>query len=153
MKKGISWKALRYMISEIQYGGRITDDHDRRLMITYAKKWFSDSLFSPDFSFYDGYSIPKVKRLDEYFDYIDRLPIIDRPRIFGLHPNADITYSTNRAKSMWEKIVNIQPKESNSSSSTGETRDKIVKNIASDMLSKLPTNFVQHEVNLVERSI
>ena len=25
------------MISEIQYGGRITDDRDRRQMITYAK--------------------------------------------------------------------------------------------------------------------
>jgi hypothetical protein len=38
--KGISWKAVRYMISEIQYGGRITDDRDRRLMITYAKVYF-----------------------------------------------------------------------------------------------------------------
>ncbi len=36
-QKVISWKALRYMISEIQYGGRITDDRDRRLMITYTK--------------------------------------------------------------------------------------------------------------------
>ncbi len=49
---------------------------------------------------------------------------------------------------MLEKIVNIQPKEANANSSTGETRDKIVQNIASDMLSKLPANFIQHEVNL-----
>jgi dynein heavy chain len=47
---------------------------------------------------------------------------------------------------MLEKIVNIQPKEVNSNSSTGETRDKIVQNIANDMLSKLPANFIQHEV-------
>jgi hypothetical protein len=51
---------------------------------------------------------------------------------------------------MLEKIVNIQPKEANSNSSIGETRDKIVHNIASDMLSKLPANFVQYEVCLKE---
>ncbi len=49
---------------------------------------------------------------------------------------------------MLEKIVNIQPKEANSNSSNGETRDKIVQNVASDMLSKLPANFIQHEVRL-----
>jgi len=47
---------------------------------------------------------------------------------------------------MLEKIVNIQPKEASSNSSGGETRDKIVHNIASDMLGKLPANFIQHEV-------
>lgn len=27
------------MISEVHYGGRITDDYDRRLMNTYAYEW------------------------------------------------------------------------------------------------------------------
>ena len=107
-------------------------------------------MLSPDWKFYDGYTIPNVKRLDEYFDHIDKLPAIDPPQIFGLHSNADITYSTNRAKAMLEKIVNIQPKEANSNSSSGETRDKIVQNIAHDMLSKLPTNFIEHEVCVEE---
>lgn len=47
---------------------------------------------------------------------------------------------------MLEKIVNIQPKEASANVSGGETRDKIVHNITKDMLSKLPLNFVQHEV-------
>lgn len=35
-----TWETVRYMISVIQYGGRITDDFDQLLMDTYAQKYF-----------------------------------------------------------------------------------------------------------------
>lgn len=35
-----TWETVRYMISCIQYGGRITDDFDQLLMDTYAEKYF-----------------------------------------------------------------------------------------------------------------
>lgn len=35
-----TWETVRYMISCIQYGGRITDDFDQLLMDTFAEKYF-----------------------------------------------------------------------------------------------------------------
>ena len=42
------------MIGEVQYGGRVTDDYDKRLLNTYAKVWFRENIFSDNFQFYQG---------------------------------------------------------------------------------------------------
>ena len=42
------------MIGEVQYGGRVTDDYDKRLLITYCKVWFGENMFADSFQFYTG---------------------------------------------------------------------------------------------------
>ena len=132
------------MIGEVQYGGRVTDDYDKRLLNTYAKVWYGEGMFSANFQFYTGYKIPICKVLDEYRSYIETLPLVDSPECFGLHPNADITYSTNTANTMLSTIVSIQPKDAGGSG--GETRESVVYRLADDMLEKLPPNYKSHEV-------
>eukprot|EP00879_Flechtneria_rotunda_P016890 GHRR01017680.1.p2 GENE.GHRR01017680.1~~GHRR01017680.1.p2 ORF type:complete len:364 (+),score=128.91 GHRR01017680.1:649-1740(+) len=47
-----TWETVRYMISVIQYGGRITDDFDQLLMDTYAEKYFHQGVLQPNFELY-----------------------------------------------------------------------------------------------------
>ena len=52
--KGVSWNTVRYMIGEIQYGGRVTDFLDAVLLNTYCKAWLGEHMFGEKFQFYDG---------------------------------------------------------------------------------------------------
>ncbi|XP_033641432.1 dynein heavy chain 8, axonemal-like [Asterias rubens] len=143
-KKGVSWNTVRYMLGEVQYGGRVTDDYDKRLLNTFAKVWFGEHMFLESFSFYTGYTIPKCKTLQEYHDFIAKLPLTDTPEVFGLHPNADITYQSNTGTEVLNTILNIQPKDVGGGG--GETRETVVYKMAEDMLSKLPPDYKSHEV-------
>uniref|UniRef100_A0A8C4U7Q9 Dynein axonemal heavy chain 5 n=1 Tax=Falco tinnunculus TaxID=100819 RepID=A0A8C4U7Q9_FALTI len=144
IKRGVNWSCVRYMLGEVQYGGRVTDDLDKALLNTYARVWFGEHMFSEKFCFYKDYVIPKGKTVEDYLQYIEQLPVIDTPEVFGLHPNADITYQTNLANETLSTIVSIQPKDS--SIGGGETREAVVQRLADEMLEKLPPDYNPHEV-------
>lgn len=88
------------MVCEVQYGGRITDDLDRELFITYGEYWLSDNMFNPGFKFcpiqgnmeLNLYCIPQESEHAKILEYLQELPKQDSPLVFGLHPNADLTY-------------------------------------------------------------
>lgn len=49
-------------------------------------------MFQPSFHFYKGYNIPVLRSPQDYLAHINTLPLNDTPEVFGMHPNADITY-------------------------------------------------------------
>jgi len=57
-----------------------------------------------------------------------------------------LRYQSTTAKNCLDEIVNIQPKDS--SAGGGETRESIVRRQADDMLSKLPGDYIPHEVSV-----
>ncbi|GCB62030.1 hypothetical protein scyTo_0004192 [Scyliorhinus torazame] len=144
IKRGVNWNCMRYMLGEVQYGGRVTDDLDKHLLNTFASVWFGEIMFTDKFCFYKDYIIPQGKTIQDVLHYIESLPLVDSPEVFGLHSNADITYQTNMANETLNTIVNIQPKDSGDGE--GETRESIVQRLANEMLEKLPADYIPHEV-------
>jgi len=141
-----SWVTIQYMVAEVQYGGRITDDLDRELFITYAARWLCDEIFRPGFAFNAyaseyNYKIPEGFDIAVYRNAIDTIPPVDSPMIFGLHPNADVTYRLKEASEMLATIIETQPKESGAG--VGKSVDDWVKEQALDYLSKMPPDFVE----------
>ena len=99
-----NWSTVRYMVSQIQYGGKITDDFDMLLMDTYAERFFHAGCLKPSFELYTdersgfSYQVPDGVDIDVFRAYIETLPGQESPEIFGLHPNADLTFRTLQAR-------------------------------------------------------
>lgn len=79
------------MLGEVHYGGRVTDDFDKRLLNTFCTVWFNEGVFAEEFNFYKGYKIVRFKNVSEYLTHIETFAAIDPPQAYGLHSNADIT--------------------------------------------------------------
>ncbi|XP_014480405.1 PREDICTED: dynein heavy chain 8, axonemal [Dinoponera quadriceps] len=143
-KRGISWQTVRYMISEVQYGGRVTDDYDKRLLNTFAKVWFSDALFAEGFVFHKGYPLLTFKQTSDYLKAIDAMSTLDPPQVYGLHSNADITYQSNTTQTVLDIIISVQPKEAGVTGA--ESREVVVARQAKEMLEKVPRVYDMFDV-------
>ncbi|KAB0795300.1 hypothetical protein PPYR_12139 [Photinus pyralis] len=133
------WDALKYLIAGVNYGGHVTDDWDRRLLLTYIDQYFcEDSLSTPYYrlSSLATYFIPRDGSLQSYIDYINVLPNSDRPEAFGQHPNADITSLNSETRLMCETLMSLQIQ---ASSSAAESKEEKVLQMAADVLLKIPS--------------
>jgi len=145
-----SWKAIQYMVTEVQYGGRITDDLDRELMNTYGQQWLTDAVFTPNYIFNTtftefSYAIPDSSEHTKFMEAIAAMPVKDSPIIFGMHPNSDITYRLNESLAMLTTLIDTQPKEA--SSAGGKSREEEVKEkIEKELLPQLPPDFIEAEI-------
>jgi dynein heavy chain len=81
--------------------------------------------------------------IKEYKDYISGFPEIDSPEIFGLHPNADLTFRNNEVSALIRTLGETQPK--GSGGGGGVSREEVVLNKASELLERLPEDFIEDD--------
>merc|ERR1711871_1251975 len=133
----IPFKVLRYLFGEINYGGRVTDDKDRRLLNDVVSDYQCEEILDPDHKMSPSgiYYVPQTETVAGFLEYIEGLPINPAPEVFGLHSNADITCAQNETYAMLETLLSMQPR---SSAAGGKSADEIIADISKDVLGRMP---------------
>ncbi|KAL6424720.1 hypothetical protein ACFW04_009998 [Cataglyphis niger] len=131
----VQFTALKYLTGECNYGGRVTDEWDRRTLNTILMQYYCE-----DYS--------------QFLDYVRELPMTTAPSVFGMHENADIIKDQQETYLMMSSILTTQVQimcisdELTEIKDTGQaktdaekTPDEIVHGVASDVLSRLPPDY------------
>lgn len=137
----IPWDALRYMVAEANYGGRVTDPMDRRCINVILSDYYTPEILDNAYRFSASgkYYVPAEGELSIYQDFIDEnFPTNDLTEVFGLHDNADITSAISDTNTLMETCLSLLPR---ATGGGGKSQDEILQDMAKEMLEKLPHNF------------
>merc|ERR1711871_1212480 len=135
-----------YMLSEISYGGRVTDDKDRRLIASILKVYYTEQVLLDDYRFSSSgiYFAPPMGKRADYSAYVESLPYQDDPEAFGMHENANISFQLQESGYMIDTVMSVQPRDSGGGGG-GKTSDEIVRDMAEDLLLNMPELMSQEE--------
>ncbi|KAK7127569.1 hypothetical protein R3I93_020220 [Phoxinus phoxinus] len=142
----IPYKVLKYTAGEINYGGRVTDNWDRRCILNILEDFYCpavlglEHLYSPSGEYRQ---ISTENNIKGYLTYFRGLPINDSPEIFGLHDNANISFAQNETFALLGTLVKLQPRVA---ASGGKSRDEIIEEIVEGIMEKIPNLINVQEV-------
>ncbi|CAF1059358.1 unnamed protein product, partial [Brachionus calyciflorus] len=140
--ENIQLDALIYLTAECNYGGRVTDIHDRRLIVSLLNVFYCEKLFEhSNYNFFnlDNYYTPNEDSYDMYLEYIRSLPFDTPPEAFGLHSNSELTRTFQETQQLFNGILLTLPREN--SLSNQNSNQNFIQEIIKDILKRLPKEF------------
>ncbi|KAG7196964.1 hypothetical protein KM043_000229 [Ampulex compressa] len=139
----VQFEALKYLTGECNYGGRVTDEWDRRTLTTILARFYTENVLAEDVYHFDHesklYYCPTGREHEAYLEYTRNLPLLAEPSVFGMNENADIVKEEREANRLLGSLLLTQ--ESTRSRSEETSDDAVVEGMASDILDKLPPEY------------
>ncbi|XP_033102995.1 dynein heavy chain 12, axonemal-like isoform X1 [Anneissia japonica] len=138
----VPFDAISYLTGECNYGGRVTDDWDRRCLLTILADFYTHEIVDdPKYKFSPSglYYAPPKGTHEEYVEFINSLPLAQKPEVFGMHDNVDISKSLQETRMLFDSLLLTQGRAGGGGGS--KTTDEVLSEIAKDILSKLPANY------------
>ena len=142
------WDAMRYLISEVTYGGRVTDDWDRRLLNVYALEYFNQQVIteekhrlgnpnSADYVIPDEQP-PKERNHETearyYSKKIQEWGTTEKPDVFGQHINAEISSQIADTNILLDSLQSLEATQSLGGDDSAEAK---VKQMISELMNQL----------------
>jgi len=105
----IPYKVLNYVGAEVNYGGRVTDDKDSRLIRTILENFMNDKYMTTghEYSKSGIYKVIEPGEKEDYIEYIKTFPLNPEPEAFGLHENAEITTNQNNTATLLLNVLSM----------------------------------------------
>ena len=139
----VPWDSLTYVTGDINYGGRVTDDWDRRCLMKILSNFYTPKILDDSYTFSSSGIYKAPSRNASYEDcisYLTTLPLKDDPEIFGMHENANVASQMQQTSEMLTVILSMQPRASSGGSDGGMTPDEKVQEIASSLEDDIPVD-------------
>lgn len=133
------WRALKYLIADINYGGHVTDDWDRRLLKTYINQYFCESIITeknPLLSVLSTYYVPEENDLNSCKEYVELLPTFDKAEAFGCSSNAEISAKISESRFFFSSLLMLEVNRARSGAD--QNSEKKLKELFTDLSSKIP---------------
>jgi len=135
------WKVLCFLTSYINYGGRVTDDKDLRTIDVIMKSFYNPALLNAGYAFdkdsiYYSLEPEEADPHTSYIEYIETLPLVAAPSVFGMHDNAKIASANAETFSMFDICLSLQGA-GGGGGAGGNTREKLIEAVAVDVNAKI----------------
>jgi hypothetical protein len=143
-RESVPFEALTYVIGELNYGGRVTDRWDRRLLLSLLQRFFSENTLRKNFSFGKHYPSPQITaKLSEVNELLNTWPIVTEGSDVGLSENASTITARNEALRIFNSLIEIQPTLMAGSGSISE--DAFALKLVESYLAQMPKPFNIHD--------
>jgi len=140
--ENMPWNALIYITGHVNYGGRVTDDQDRRCLMSILDTYYAGEKVVNDdgykFSESGTYYTPPNGSYSALMSYFDNLPMVDNPEVFGMHDNANISFQLQETQAIYETVLGLQPRVGGGGGEGEKTPEDIVDDLAGMFVEEMP---------------
>ena len=138
----LPWDAITYITGHVNYGGRVTDDQDRRCLMSILSTYYpGESVVQDDsYKFSDSgtYYSPKIGGFKQLMSYLENLPMVDNPEVFGMHDNANIAFQLQETSSIYDTVLSLQPRVGGGTAEGEKSPEDIVAEFAAELEEQNP---------------